>query len=340
MSLSAANKTFFPRTLWRSFLVTLFFVTLASFLFWLDSFRVYQAELTMLVLAKSQAVDADQTASDLSELSKTLSFYDRVLSGTDLLDDDFEGYTPDQRRVLWNETVQVAQSDKGGVLTVTARQDEMEKAKRLAEETSKALLSVTSFYYNVKTDIDLRVVDGPIVSTVVAHPWKYGAVSIGSGLVATALFFLVLAFIPALFENRSSVSAPQYHIGETVPLIDPQKFVPARPTNLTFESVPEETVEEAPAAVPLEELAEAQNERMLPGMDVAELPFEFEETYREDSLEGPEGEVFTNDEEPEITEILPVEEEIEEEKVPEIPKGEPTVEEYKRRLNELLAGGR
>jgi capsular polysaccharide biosynthesis protein len=341
MPLSAANNNFFPRTLWRTFLVTLVFVTLASFLFWLDSFRAYQSEIRVLVLAKSSAIEADQVIDNLAELSKTLSFYDRVLQGTDLLDDDFEGYSPDQRRALWNETVRVERSDKSGILIITARQERSEKAKLLSEETSKALLSVASFYYNIKTDVDLRIVEGPIVSTTLAQPWRYVAVSVGSAAGVTAVFFLLLSLVPSLFGKGAGTTPQTFRVGDAVPLIDPKKFVPARPAKLTFESTPEEVqAEEEPV---LSEEKPHKEERMLPGMDVAELPFEFEETYPEEPSVVPEGEIFTETiEEPVIPEELPVAqvEEKEEVKAPEPPRGEPTIEEYKRRLNELLAGGR
>ncbi len=344
MPLSAASNNFFPRTLWRSFLVTLVFVMLASFLFWLDSFRAYQSEIRVLVLAKSPTLEADQVVENFTELSKTLSFYDRVLQGTDLLDDEFEGYSPDQRRALWNDMVSVERSDKSGVLIITARKERSEQAKLLSEETSKALLSVASFYYNVKTDIDLRIVEGPIVSTTITHPWRYAATSVMSALGVTGAFFLILSLLPALFGKKTQIPKQTFHIGETVPLIDPKKFVPARPTNLTFESVPEETPEliEEEKASSFEEEKLVTNERMLPGMDITELPFEFEDTSREESAEVPEGEIFTETiEEPVILEELPVVqmEEKQEQTAPEEPR-EPTIEEYKRRLNELLAGGR
>ena len=80
-------------------------------------------------------------------------------------------------------------------------------------------------------------------------------------------------------------------------------------------------------------------DRMLPGMDAEELPFQFEESYPSD-MEAGETEALLTD--------LPITngfviDQVAAEPAPtvvDIPKGEPTVEEYKRRLNELLAGGK
>lgn len=341
MPLSAANKTFFRGTWRRSFAVTLVFVTFAALLFWLDSFRAYEAEVSVLVIGKSPTVASDQVIENFAELSKSLSFYERVLSGSDLIDDNFEGYSQDKRKELWNETVSVTRSDKSGVLIVRAKQERAEQAKLLAEETTKTLFAVASFYYNIKTDIDMRIVDEPIVRTVLDHPVRYALTSFGSALALTVLFFGLLGAIPLLFADEKPRASQDFEIGATVPfVIDPKKFVPARPTNLAFESSHEEQ-EQKEEATPSYEAPEAAHaasdqadERMLPGMDVNELPFQFEETYHEESEEAPL-EIFEAEE--------PIAEVIEEPTVPEkapLPTGEPTVEEYKRRLNELLSGGR
>lgn len=336
MLLSAVNKqnSILHSTWQRSFVVTLFFVTLASLLFWLDSFRGYESEVRVLVIGKSSTVAADQVVENFAELSKNLSFYERVLESNDLIDDDFQGYSQDKRKELWNETVSVKRSEKSGVLIVTARQDTAEKAKLLSEETTKALFAVASFYYNIKTDIDMRVVDEPITKTVLRDPLQYVLVSVGSALAVSVFFFGILSVSPLLFGERKVTTTPSFEIGATVPFIDPRKFVPARPTNLAFESSHEEQESKEEGAMNTPVVSE---ERLLPGMDVEELPFQFEETDREEIPQGmfreeelPEGEMLLETVVPpvQIKEEIPVKRE------------EPTVEEYKRRLNELLAGGK
>lgn len=332
MSFLSKNHFSVFRSAWqRSFFVTLFFVTLAALLFWLDTFHVYQSEVRVLVIGKVPTAATDQVVENFTELSKNLSFYEQVLERNDLIDDDFEGYSKDERKKLWNETVQVTRSEKSGVLSVVAKQDTPEKAKRLSEETTRTLFSVASFYYNIKTDIDMRVVDEPIVKTTVAHPVRYVLTSFVSALGVTLAFFLVLSAVPGFLGKRKEVAAPELPIGASVPFIDPKKFVPARPTSLSFESSHEEQAKEA-------EVPRVASERMLPGMDATELPFQFEESYPEEKEEeatfadlpvtggvlggGATAVIETT------TEETPVK------------KEEPTPEEYKRRLNELLAGGK
>src|SRR3990167_9926640 len=93
---TARNKLLPPACWARAFLVTLFFVTLASGLFWLDFFRSYQAEVTVLVVSKTGTVQSSgDVAGNVAEIARTLSFYELVLAYNDLIDDAFEGYAPD-----------------------------------------------------------------------------------------------------------------------------------------------------------------------------------------------------------------------------------------------------
>ncbi len=325
----------------RPFLVTLVFATFAAGLFWLDFFRVYQAEVTILVIGKTEANSTDQVVENFVELSKNLSFYERVLAENDLIDDDFAGYSKDKRKALWHETAVVQRSDKSGVLTIRVTQPTGEKARLLVESTVQSLFSLAGFYYNIKSDVDMRVVDGTILTTAVGSPFLYGVTTLSTGLLATGGFFFLLSLAPSLFRakrphrtasadgvlpTKPEKNYQTYEIGESVPFIDPQKFIPSRPTSLTFETPTEEEKEirrdilshstkaAAPANLPVVDMPN------LPVMTQADLPFQFEE--RGENGEG------------EIGIPYPESEGLSE------PLQEPSVEEYKRRLNELLSGGR
>ncbi len=323
------------RSVWqRSFFVTLVFVTLAASLFWLESFRVYRADMRVLIIGKVPTVAIDQVVENFSELTKNLSFYERLLEENDLIDDDFEGYSKDQRKALWNETVQVIRSDKSGVLLVSAKQDTPEKATRLAQQTVRTLFATGAFYYNIKTDIDMRVVDEPIVTTEVSNPLAYAAVSFGSAFGVTAFFFSLLALTPRFFGKRKEAVVSEFPLGTSVPFIDPQKFIPARPQALSFESTHETQMIQEQLTPEI-----VKGERMLPGMDAEELPFQFEEDFPENDEDGElEASVAFGGTSEEI--FKKMDEKTVEAEPEETKQREPTIEEYKRRLNELLSGGK
>lgn len=331
------NKFFTSPSSKRAFIVTFVFVTFAASLFWLDFFRSYRAEVTILVISKTEP-SSQEIAENVAEVTRTLSFYERVLVDNDLIDDDFEGYAPDKRKTLWNKTFSVKRQENSGALILEAKGNTSEEARRLVRQTAQTLFSVAGIYYNVKTDVDMRVIDGPIVSYVLATPFLYGAASILTGLIITSFFFFVLDAISQFIARQKTGTEKtriEFEIGETVPWIDPRKFVPEKPAGLSFENTYEEKPEFFPARSPQyvthapapANLPVAPEEIELPTDDEQELPFEFETPLQEFE------EMFSNDQTEPL--IFPVRGE---HSIQQPARGEPTAEEYKRRLNELLAG--
>lgn len=371
------NKFAFPASWTRAFAVTLFFVTLSAGLVWLDFFRSYSAEVTVLVVSRPTISQSGQdVAGNLVALTRTLSFYDRVLVDNDLIDDPFDGYAPDKRKEFWNDTVTVKKLDGGSVLGVRAVGNTPEEATLLAAQTAQTLFSVAGLYYNVKTDIDLRIIDGPLLRYVLVKPFLFGGVSLLSGFFVTALFFFLLNAIPGFIVGRKrefsldeildehalaekyavpEKAYPEFSLGETVPWIDPRKFIPAKPKTLSFENMVQEVEKRtssggmrAPAPV---NLPTAPSDMELPVMDEAELPFEFETPVEEpeaffSSIQGEplgfpvrgEHSIAPNTETPDQDESISSERERGEPASAKLQSGEPTADEYKRRLNELLSG--
>jgi hypothetical protein len=167
-----------------------------------------------------------------------------------------------------------------------------------------------------------------------------------------------------LFGSRQSASSVEYRdmapvagthaydIGDAVAYIDPSKFVPTKPSSLPFEpSYPEVVTPSVKAAAP-SNLPVADDALALP-VSNEPLPFSFEETglaeypvadlpfrgEHEIEREAAIAEDVTMKEESfsPIDDTVPV---IESGEPTSTQRGEPTVEEYKRRLNELLQGGR
>ncbi|MFZ2299624.1 MAG: hypothetical protein WAW00_00640 [Candidatus Moraniibacteriota bacterium] len=326
------SKFAWPASWGRTFVVTLVFVTLASGLFWLDFFRSYRADMTVLVVSRTGAsVVARDVAGNMAALTRTLAFYERVLAENDLIDDAFDGSAPDKRKALWNDAVSVKLEKGGSTISVRAIGDTPEQAKRLGRQTAQTMFVVAGLYYNVKTDVDMRVIDGPIVARTLENPFLFFLTSIFAGISVTAIFFLILNMVSGFTgfiggrkqaadsperDAPAETTYPEFSIGEAVPWIDPKKFIPAKPSTLSFGKRAH-----APDNLPI-----ASDGMDLPVADEASLPFEFEarpEDIEASFVETPEEPVRPQTSMPDVA--APV-------------QGEPTAEEYKRRLNELLAG--
>lgn len=346
MRMSVRNDIASAVKAWRGmFLITLFFVSAASALFFLDVFRSYESEVRILVVGRSAAVNPEQASANLAALVGTLPFYDR-LAADDILDDPLAGYPQADRRARWHDTVQAVREADGSIIVITAAGEDPDEARVLAGRVGKTLFGMAGLYYDVKSGIDMRTIEGPVAETVIKHPVAYAAASLFSALAVTAVFFGFLIALPALLgrSRRNDVSEPVhaghavsgYGIGDAVPYIDPSKFIPVRPSSLPYEEryagLPSDIhVPSAKAAAPDNlPIADAFD---LPVSDEP-LPFEFEEPAEESVEIHP----LLSDEET-VEPTVTMEADASGESVsPE--RGEPTAEEYKRRLNELLSGGR
>lgn len=351
--------------------MTFVFVTFASGLFWLDFFRGYRAEVTVLIVTKpGMAETSEDVAENAVELTQTLAFYERVLADNDLIDDAFLGHTPDARKALWQKKVSVERQRESGVLLIRARGDTPEQAKRLAKQTAQTLFTVAGFYYDVKEDIDMRIIDGPLAAYALEQQLLFATTSALSGLLLTGVFFWLLRVVPESFgrrvrrplflgkkvpESKTSVAErihPEFGVGETVPWIDPQKFIPAKPERLFFENRLQRTespvsmaekrpVTHAPAPV---NLPTVDTETEFAMVDEADLPFVFEKPS-----EDPSEEVAPDQQSDPLDfpvrgehaiETVPVVSDASPSVLADRERAEPSVDEYKRRLNALLAGGR
>jgi len=335
---TVSNKFPIPPAFRRAFVVTLIFVISAFALFWLDFFRGYRAEMTVLVISKTEA-SSQEVAENAAELMRTLSFYNRVLADNDFIDDDFEGYSQDKRKALWNDAISIERKLGSGALVLQAKDDTPEKARRLVKQTAQTLFAVMGLYYNVKTDIDMRVIDGPIVAYVLQRPFFFGMTSVLSGLFVTLLFFGFLSAVSGFFTRQkgnfsrvgdSDITATkkqaplQFSTGAAVPWIDPRKFVPAKPETLSFEKD-----SSAKAEVPLAQTSQYVAHASAP----VNLPVASDETLVSpvpDSIDKP---VL-----PDVKYSEPTSEEYKHRLNDLLEQSEPTSEEYKRRLNDLLSG--
>jgi len=225
------------------------------------------------------------------------------------------------------------------------------------------MFSVAGLYYNVKTDIDMRIVDGPLVSYTIQKPFSYIGTILLSSLSLTSLFFFLLRVVPELIGKKKGEHTPpntaflrelgffdelderhaypEYNVNDYAAWIDPKKFIPEKPQALSFE-LPAQEEEPVRVVEPLVQrvkhasapinLPVASDDVNLPVADIASLPFTFE-TPVEDV-------VTPMIEEVPLTTISSHEEFTSapnrDETVSTIHR-EPTQEDYKRRLNELLA---
>ncbi|MEI9966773.1 MAG: hypothetical protein WDN67_04030 [Candidatus Moraniibacteriota bacterium] len=309
----------------KIFVVTLVFVTAASFLFWLDFFRASSARLEILVLPKTQMEEGRRTAHS-PIFSGTLRFYDRLLETHEEITDASAGRQADDRKAFWQNRVQ-ARAQQGNAVSVTFLASSEEEARALSRAYFQTLLGQASLYYNLKTQVDIRAVDGPIVAPRVANPFGYITLSLFSGIAVTSLFFLILRLFFGVgrpFPRHGAES--DLPIGKSVPWLRPAHFTPSPSASLAYKS--EESTPEKPLVSNTFDQVLSSVEPHISKLDTASAPANLPVVDEVPAFLFGDGKPSPE----------PVPEQKEEILLSEGSAGEPTVEEYKRRLNQLLRG--
>ena len=236
MSLRVLNK-YIQNSSWaRTFLVTLVFLVLASSLFWLDYFRSYETEVSVLFVTQENQ-PAPVVANSMSAIMKTLTFALRTEKesnqGPILPDTD----SKDIQKSTWNKNLTVVTKKESGVLVFSQRGESEVEAREKAAATLSTLMLATNLYYDKGHEVELRIIDKPVTALVLSNKVGYGLTVLATGVLLTSIFFGLLSLVANKKQSENGVTNIENHIGESVAWIDPQKFVAVRPETLGFQEV-------------------------------------------------------------------------------------------------------
>jgi hypothetical protein len=250
------------------------------------------------------------------------------------MEDNFSRSSDSQRKRIWNEMVKTKREKKSSIVKITAVSTSSSEAQLISKATVSTLFSVVSFYYDIKNDIDLRIIEQPAVRTVSSH-W-FSAILI-SLFIGTAISFLI-NFLSGLISNYFLKKNREIKID--FPKFD---FSKKPKTEILKEksgeiSTPDIEIEKAEAkrietqkSISITTEKKVSAPQNLPGVP-ENLPFIDEEYFRNNIIKN-----GVKKEEPK-SEIIP--EKVITENTAPAPDfhREPTQDELKKRLNQLLKG--
>lgn len=294
----------------------------------LDRFRSYEANLDMLVLSKS-----DQGAIEAPAVRDTL-----MLLGSQ---NDFL-YTMNETADVSGVEFSLTGETSFRIRTVS---DSPLDARDGAIAASQAFFALIGKYYDIRNDIDIRSIGIPETKAIVSHPILLIGAGMLSGIIVSIAFFIgILSFARLVFsargKEREVSSITVFPAGgeertsheEMSPVFSPDMFVPKKQESHFFSFEPSVSAREkdyahfnrgpAPANLPI-------------AMDDAEVLPDFlfptsateigDGIVSEETMTPSEELIVPQDMDTPMEEALPMDR-------------EPTEEEYKRRLNELLQG--
>lgn len=328
-----------PRYFWLLF----FIFTVSAGVLFLDHFRTYVSRVTILVIHKNEktAASADQVVKNIMEIPKTLSFYERLLKQFPEVKDPWVGLSGAERESLWMERVSVERVDTSGLFRLSIDADNPSDASLLVKKSAANLFQSVGRYYDIRTDIDIRTVDAPVASVRFSHPFGWFLSSLSAGFVLAAI---VSSVFTVFSRNMDRFRRYGTALPERKEVFEGDLAVEAKPDQFT-ESFPEAE----PIALVSEISAESSSKKpepetvsVEPSFSSSNLPFLEEGVSLEEHLFGsgvssvePESNVSDPaSESVAVKESVPAVEDVEEKRS----SVEPTPEELKRRLNQLLRG--
>lgn len=326
MSPFAHNKGYPKRIIMGFVFVTIILSFVVNFLL-LDRFRSYEATLDILVTSKSEkgAIEAPAVRDALILLGSQKDFLYTVNEAVTVKEIDFSrtGETTLQIRTVSDTPIDARDSAVG---------------------VSQELFGVIGKYYDIRNDIAVRSIGSPEMSGFLAHPiFLIGSGIIIALIVSLAFFRIILSLARIAFSTRgkseTASSGPVFPVAreemasteEIPPAFSPDMFVPKREESRFFSFEPSGAEREkdyahfnrgpAPSNLPI-------------AMDDSESLPDFLMPVRTGTMDGQ-----VASEEP-VEATAPIEEPLVlDTPIETLPTDhEPTPEEYKRRLNELLSG--
>lgn len=239
-----------PKIPRQSFWVVFVPLLLAAGLFWMGELRGYRAEMSILILPKTDL--AHGAAANLVALAHGTAFVQAVYADelSHGAESPITGKTSAEIDRLWKKEVAVRLIGSSDVVRIAAFGNDQDEALTLSKAVAVTLVRTASRYYNQKTDIDVRIVSDPVaLPSLTAWP-RFTLYTVGTALFFTALFFTVYSITGRIFPKRL---VRQSVGGEYV--ISPETFKPKKPAYWDRE----EPVSHSEQAV-FEDVAESSDE--------------------------------------------------------------------------------
>jgi len=169
------------------------------FIIAINSNKAYRSEMDVLFLPKSEmaARNINQIVANAKQIPLSLSFYNKLVENNSDIEDGAMELPDAKRKQFWNAQISTEQIRKSGVVSVIAYSDNPMQADIINRQVTADLLVVMSRYYNIKTDLDMRIIDGPIADQIARTNialWVFISLAIGLilGFIVGSLTDLIL----------------------------------------------------------------------------------------------------------------------------------------------------
>ena len=157
------GKVFNLKTFWIVYIIAV----VAIFVMSVNAGRVYESVTEVLIIPKSDMAvkNSEQIIANLSQLPYTLAFYDRMVAENEDAANAAATELPDyKKKADWNSRLKIMRVGTSGIFKIMTTDQDRYQAEVLSSEAAKTLVSTVGLYYNIETDLDVRIIDPTITN--------------------------------------------------------------------------------------------------------------------------------------------------------------------------------
>ncbi len=182
------------------------------FLLLLGNFKYYKSEISILFIPKNEifAVHTPYVLENLIHFPQSLAFYEKILKNNKELPDQFAGQSKDGRKTMWNKMLSIKKDDGSSIIAISIVTKDKNQLQAFAEKTARTLIDTASFYYNIKTDADFRIIEEPDTISFLKYWHWLVLISVILGTsAALALNFFFSALIKVTKNKKYQFQLPR-----------------------------------------------------------------------------------------------------------------------------------
>lgn len=183
----------------------LFFAT--AFFVLADSFRIYRAEAELVVVSRATAISTSVAAETIAALPSTLSFYDRLLSDHERIEDPWTEESRVGRKEAWARVVSARVMPGTSLVRLSILSPDPEQSAALLNASIETLYGFSGRLYDRNEQVDVRLVEGVLVRPVFR---QMGVLVLISALLAGMLAYLASRVLGLSFRG---FSLPSFRAG-------------------------------------------------------------------------------------------------------------------------------
>jgi len=176
--------------------------SVAVFLFMLNVKKTFETETDIMIIGKSPAIadNIDPVIGTIGRIAGSSYFYSQIADMTGGIDGIDSGMSQYDQRKLWDEAVKVKKIKGSYAFSITNYDQNRSVSEDLNNATVKNLVLSIGKYYDIRSEIDLRIIDGPITRQVPGiNIFPLAIWSIASGFI---IFAVIFYFIPWFYLKK------------------------------------------------------------------------------------------------------------------------------------------